>query len=365
MVPNAPHAPKICMLAARIEDDIRGGGFQPGDAYRGTNEVARMLGVSTVAANRAMQLLVKRQLVTRRQRKGAIIAAGLVQACSPPLSRVQFLVHRNYLRTEGLLADGVMIGMQADLPGVDVQLNFLPPNAGHERSNRTISSVLRSPEPEGFVLVRSSLTMQRMIQASGLPAVVHGSLHPSVHGLPWIDCDHRRSAQLLTQYLVDRDCQRIVYLSRDVIFPGDHPFQDGISETMATAGRALAPLITRCLPADVVAIKAAVSELLAPGGGPVGIIARSERLAEGAAAAAEAKGLRIGSDAMVVVSHVFRAGNENPVAFPYIRNMLEPQQIGAHLARMLVRLVKNQPVEPDHEIIPGELKLPTEGNLTA
>lgn len=357
MTKYGPHTPRIVQLAGRIEEDIAERKLQPGDAYLGTNDVARMLGVSTVAANRAMQLLVQRRLISRRQRSGAIIAEGIRDSRRPPLRCVHFLVHRDYLKAEGLLADGVVIGMQTELPGVNVQLNFMASDASDESVNRLISTTLRSSEPEGFVLVRASLAVQRLIQASGLPAVVHGSLYPSIHGLPWIDRDHLRSARLLTQYLLGRGCRRVVYLSRDVLFPGDYPFQDGICETLSEAGLPMSALMIRNLPADLAVIQAATADLLASCGREVGVIARTERLAEGAADAVRHIGLEVGADVPVVVSHIYRAGNENPPAFPYIRNTVEPQRIGAHLGRMLLQLAKGQSPDPGCEMIPVELEI--------
>ena len=350
---NLPHPPKILQIAARIEDDIRGRNLQPGDAYLATSEVARMLGVSTSMANRAMQLLSQRHLLLRRQRSGAVIAQGIVQSERPPLRCIHFLVHRNYLQTEGLLADGVIIGMQTELSGTDVLLNYLAADGSEENIHRLIAAALRSPEPEGFVLVRSSLAVQRLIRTCGLPAVVFGSLYPSVHGLPWLDCDHRQNGRLLTEYLLQRNCSRVLCLSRSVLFPGDYPFLDGVSETLAKAGKSADSLLVRNLPDDHEEIVATTTEILSQGNRGLGIIARTERLAEGAVAAVEATG-NVG-EIPIAVSQVYRAGTEKPVPFPHIRNVMEPRQIGVRLGRMLVQLAKNQPVQPDHEIIPVEL----------
>ena len=52
--------PRILLLADHIAEDIKRRKLKPGDPYQGTTETAEMLGVSTTAANRAMQVLVKR-----------------------------------------------------------------------------------------------------------------------------------------------------------------------------------------------------------------------------------------------------------------------------------------------------------------
>ena len=354
MIKSGPHRPKILQLATRIEDDIRSRNLQPGDGYLGTSEVARMLGVDTVKANRAMQLLTKRHLLSRRQGSGATIAEGIMDPRRPSLQRVHFVVHRNYLKTEGVLADGVMIGMEAELPGIDVQMNFLAPDANEDVASRLIATVLRSPYPEGVILVRASLAVQRLLQASGLPTVVLGSIYPSIRGLPWLDRDQQQGGQLLTQYLLDCNCQRILCLFRDRLFPGDYKFQDGIYETIAKAGRSV-DFMVRNLPADQTTIQSAVSELVKDDNRGFGIIARTERLAEGAAAAVRTVGLEVGSDLPIVVSEVYRSKNQ--LAFPHLRNTMEPQQIGAQMGRMLIQQANGQLVKPDHIVLPVQLQV--------
>ena len=61
-------------MAARIEEDVQRRRLRPGDRYLGTVETARMLKVNTTVANGALQLLVKRKVLERRQRVGTIIA---------------------------------------------------------------------------------------------------------------------------------------------------------------------------------------------------------------------------------------------------------------------------------------------------
>jgi DNA-binding LacI/PurR family transcriptional regulator len=352
MLSKGPQTPRILELAARIEQDISIKKLRPGDSYLKTSEIARMLGVSTGAANRAMQLLNKRRVLHRRQRSGAIVAEGIMKTDPPSLRCVHFLVHQNYLKTEGLLGDGTLIGMQAELRDVNVQLNFLPLGEEIDDVNRLIAAALRSHEPEGFVLVRSSLKLQRLVQASGLPCVVHGMLYPSIHGVAWISRDERQCGRLLTEYVLSRGHRRVLNLARDRIFAGEHPFEVGISETLVKAGIGLSGLTTLHLPADHDAIRAAAGEVLRASEAPLGIIARSEPLAEGAASAAADAGLTVGRDVTIAVANIYRAGNDNPVAFPHIRNVVESEQIGMHIGRMLSQQACGLPLDPDHEIIP-------------
>ena len=67
---------RIVDLANQIEADIRRRRLSPGDAYITTAETARMLRASGTTAHKALQVLVKRGVIERKQRRGAVIAEG-------------------------------------------------------------------------------------------------------------------------------------------------------------------------------------------------------------------------------------------------------------------------------------------------
>lgn len=360
------HIPRAMHIASRIEEDIRSRQLRPGDAYLNTQEIAQLLSVSKSTANRAMQLLAKRHVVHRRQRRGVVIGEGIVPSTRPPLRCVHLLVRENFLRTEGIVGDGMMVGIQQELPGVEVQLNFPSSVDETETINRLIATALRSPEPEGFVLVRAPLVVQRLMQSIGLPTVVHGTLFPSVQDLPWIDFDHRQIARALVANLLNRGCRRLLYLGRDRIFPGDYHFQDGLMEALNDAKLPASAISIRHLPADHELVKAEVRTLLArskaasspsdASASDLGIIAQTEPLAEGAIAAGEALGMSVGRDVAVVSSIVYRVGSERPLRYPHIRAAIDPRELGVHIGRMLVAQARGRVAQPSHEIIPFELR---------
>lgn len=354
--------PRVVELADRIAADIRRRKLRPGDPYQSTMETAGMLGVSTTAANRAMQLLVKRRVLERRQRKGTFVArpSETPRGEGSPLKRVHLLVQENFLRTEGLLADGTVLGMHEELPAAQMQFNFMPSDDQKPYVERMIAEAMRSGQTEGFVLVRASLDVQRGIAASGLPAAVIGSLHPSVAGLPWVDRDHRRAGRTLVEHLLAQGVERIVVLMRDRMFQGDHLLLDAIGERMAEAGMPLGAFTLRCLPADRDAIRAATVQAMADRPERTGFICRSEPLAAGAAAAAERLKLKVGRDVWIALTDVYRKGSEAPPVWPHLRMQLSPEQIGQHIGRMLAQQARGERVEPGHEVIPVRLH-PDEG----
>ncbi|HEY2760135.1 MAG TPA: GntR family transcriptional regulator, partial [Pirellulales bacterium] len=202
--------PRILQLADRIADDIRRKKLKPGDPYQGTTETAEMLGVSTTAANSAMQVLAKRRIIERRQRRGTFIALPPSDVPESPLKRVHLIVQENYLRTEGLLSDGIIVGMHEELPAAQMQFNFTPAENDAAFMNELVSEAMRSRKTEGFVLIRSSLAIQRIAAASGLPVVVHGSVNWSVPKMPWIDRDHHASGSLLAKYVIENGYENIL-----------------------------------------------------------------------------------------------------------------------------------------------------------
>jgi hypothetical protein len=82
------------------------------------------------------------------------------------------------------VADGVLVGIQGVLPGADVQFNFFPATDPTEYVDGLIGEILRAKETAGIVVTKVPFVVQRAIKDSGLPAVVHGSLYPSINGWP-------------------------------------------------------------------------------------------------------------------------------------------------------------------------------------
>src|SRR5262245_1982988 len=100
---------KIVDVADQIVADIRRRKLRPGDSYLTTAETAHWLRVSGSTVNRALQLLAQRGVIQRRQRQGTLIAD---LESDSPLRRVHLVVREDHLRTEGLWADGVLLGLQ-------------------------------------------------------------------------------------------------------------------------------------------------------------------------------------------------------------------------------------------------------------
>jgi hypothetical protein len=354
--------PKIVEVAERILADIHRRGLRPGDAYLSTAETASWLRVNGATVNRALQLLSQRGVIRRRQRQGTLIADPAERLGNSPLRRVHLLVREDHLRAEGLWAEGVLLGLQGALPGVELQFNFRPESDEADYVGPLIHEVLRSRLSAGLVLIRSTVVTQRLVVASGLPAVVSGTLQPSVRDLPSVDRDQHQIGVLLAEYLLRARCRQFLILMRERLTAGDHAMLDGTQAALSAAGVGLNAVKLRCLPTDHDAIAAAVLELIRGVRGRVGCLCRSEAMAGGVEAAATSLGLVASRRPAVVVADSARASPRGAL-YPCTEPTISPQEWGAALGRMLAGSARGERPEPYRLVIP--VRLWTPDNQTA
>jgi DNA-binding LacI/PurR family transcriptional regulator len=348
--------PRILELADRLTADIHERLLKPGDAYLTTAEAARLLGISTTTANRAMQLLVQRNVLARSQRKGSTVATPVSRAARE-LRCVHVLVQRRHLQREGMFADGRLIGMQSVFPNAQIRFDFLPEGDEVAEIERLTQAALAARQPEGFVMVRASLEAQRALAACGLPAVLSGTPYPSVRGLPWMDRDHREVGRLLARHLLGKGARWLLVVMRERMQQGDYLVLDAIRDTLAAAGLHGDALTLRCLPSDRDATAGEVACFLESTRERGGIICRGAPLAEAALIGAEAVSRRPGRQPIIAVCDLFGASNA-AACFPHVRPLLDPQEWGVRTGKLLLSQVRGETLDPDHELVPVELVVP-------
>jgi hypothetical protein len=347
--------PRIVDVAEQIAADIRRRKLRPGDPYPGTAVTARRLKVSGSTVNRAFQLLAQRGVVERRQRRGTIVADPGPRRADTTLHRVHLVVREDHLRAEGLWADGVLWGLQGVLPGVELQFNFRPEVDEAEYVEQLIRDILSSRQTAGLVLIRSTVVTQRLVVDSGLPAVVSGTLQPSVTNLPSIDRDQRQIGVLLAQHLLDSGCRKFVLLMRERVVAGDHQAIDGALATLAAAGISLGDVQLRCLPSDEAAIAAAAEGLFAEERNRVGCLCRSATLARGVSTAIER--LRLPAKRRPLLAVADAAGRTpDEVPYPCIESQIPAEEYGATLGQMLAAAARGEKPDPYHVVVPVRLK---------
>ncbi|HEX4131886.1 MAG TPA: GntR family transcriptional regulator [Pirellulales bacterium] len=349
--------PRIVEVAEEILSDIRRRKLRRGDVYPDTITTARRLGISGTTVNRALQLLAQRGIVQRRQRQGTIVLAAGKRLQGAPLERVHMVVRQDHLHAEGLWAEGVLLGLQGALPGVELQFNFRPEVDEAEYVNRLIHEALSSRQRAGLVLFRSTVVAQRLAAASGLPTVVSGTLQPSIRGLLSVDRDQRQIGVLLAEHLLSARCRRFVIVMRDRLAAGDHDMVDGALATLAEAKVPLGAITLRCLPNDRDAVAAEGRTLLEARRQRIGWLCRSESLAAGideaVATVAPSKTRR----ATIVVADTARDPSSD-MPYPCIEPTIGAAQWGASLGHMLAAAARGERLDPTRLIIPVRLRLP-------
>ncbi|MBN2294840.1 MAG: substrate-binding domain-containing protein [Pirellulales bacterium] len=347
---------KTLHLAERIEADIRTRNLKQGDRYYNTVDAAKMLGVDTAAVNRALQLLVKKNVVLRSQRKGTFIAGGPMAENRPVLQQVHLLIGDTYPQAEGWFNHDVMLALQGELPGVRMQLHSVPSENEEKYIQQIIREALKSPFPEGFVLMRASLMMQRMMAASGLPVALFGHPYASLPELPFVDRDQKQIGQLLAQYILEQGHRRIAMFMRQRVLRGDHLLMEGAREVAGAAGINADAFTIHCLPRDKEEIKDNACEVLRDRQNPPGFIIRSPTTAEVILQTLRDEGLEPQKEASVVVSDYF--GPADP-PYPYIRPQSGTDQQAVRLGRLIWRLAYEKPIDESDKLVPVQLEIPT------
>ena len=348
---------RIADLAERLVADIGDRDLQPGDRYLSTSEASKFLGVGSSTANLALQLLDRRSIISRQQRRGAFIVRRPDEERTAPLRSVHFLVHQKFFNAEGVGNDHILIGMQQELPGVQVQISFLPTARESEFVADLIHASLKTKAVDGFILVRAGYEIQRLVSASGLPAVVYGSVFPGVGEIARFDRDMFAVGQVLTNYLLDRGHQRLAYYNRQQSLPGDQVTIDGITHTMGEAGFKTNDLTIRFLPSDDSVCQSETKQLLQSDSPPTAFICRTVKMAESVRHAISEAATSTGRESDIVVCDCYARPNEK-VEFVYARPQLNAEQQGHQIASLLASQARGVSEDCREAILPIELCVP-------
>ncbi len=251
----------------------------------------------------------------------------------------------------------MLLGIEHELPGVPVQISFLPSfnEAGYVAE--LIDESLHAKRTDGFVLVRASYETQRLLADRQIPAVVHGTVYPSIDRLASLTSDMESVGKVLANYLLERGHTTFAYLNRQLTYGGDQQTMDGIRASLHAAEIGLDALTLRFLPAFDEVYVAEADRLLSQKLHPTGFICRTVRMAEAVQKAGELKGLVFGKDFDIGVCDYYLKPGQKP-RYAWARSQFSSEEQGRHLARLLVGQVQDAQ-SIGHEIIPVQLELPS------
>ncbi|MFV0338402.1 MAG: GntR family transcriptional regulator [Chthoniobacterales bacterium] len=266
---------KVQEAANKLENHIRACDFKSGDRYITTEEASKMLGISLMTTQRAMNLLSQNDILERRPKAGTFIGSGFkneiqtthVHFCIPENTQI----HGNTRNTLWEQIDG----MQSILGTLSAHFHFVP-----RQSLIYVQDIIQKSSPLGLlnavVLILASREMRDYFNQSGIPTVVEGGVEPDLKNLCWIQWDQVQVGQLLAEHVISRGHHRIASIMRDIWSIGEHQLHDGINDTIAAAQLPSNTLRIRSAPNEEKAISELVRGLLKEKNPPTAFICRSE-----------------------------------------------------------------------------------------
>ena len=351
---------RIVELANEIEADIRHRRLKTGDRYLRTAETAKMLGVKASLASGALQLLVKRKRLLRRPRAGTVVADPNGDSMSVSIERVNLLSGNRQKTIDIMIDSGEIMGLQEELPGTRIQLSVVPLIDEAKYLESIVAEALASRRAEAFVLNGSTITMQRIISASGLPAVVQGSVYSSVTNLPSLNSDHHRAATLGTEHVLRHGHRRLLVLARQWQSPhGDAVLINAIYRAAQAAGLGNDAIELRFLPEDAAVGRSLAEEFLNASSEPSAIIAFVRIVADAVQELVESRGLTIDEDVPLVTLD-YPILPSNPPDYAFIERTVDSVEAGRMLGRVLKQIVQEGAAATPDEIMPVRLWKPKE-----
>ena len=351
---------RIDKLAETLRKDIHRRALRVGDHYLTAAEASQMLGVSPVMANRAMNVLAGRRLLTRHRRRGSFVGPAFQPNTPPPTLRVIHILKglmKDEKRWTSVIGDCLQ-GLHTVLPGYQVQSNIVPHHNPAEMVRQIFKQYTSDGSLSGIILLSCPREVQEMVQElvreHRLPAVSFGTVYPNITRIPSLDHDQFESGRLQAKYLIDRGHRRIVLLMHDNWQPGDNLLVDGINQALADAGLSYGVLSTRSIPEVVALMKAEMSRLLYISDRPTGLICRSQLFAETAAEVARSQSMRVPEDLDVI----FDANDRDLSIAPGLPRACAKHSSRKQLtmvAETLEKIIAGKQIENNYFVVPVEL----------
>ncbi|MGH6656420.1 MAG: LacI family DNA-binding transcriptional regulator [Actinocrinis sp.] len=177
--------------------------------------------------------------------------------------------------------------------------------------------------------------------------------HTGSSGFPTVDADSLRGARLATEYLLSLGHRRIALLAGRADLQSATLREQGYREALAAAGVPFADSLVRVggYDADLSAI--AARELLSGAQRPTAVFAANDVTAIATIEVALALGLRVPEDVSVVG---FDNIPESALCTPTLTTVNQPiRTMGERAVELLIKLIREQPVERTHLTLATEL----------
>lgn len=352
MGPTKGRAASPLPLTELVRRHVNSGVFAPGDRYLTIRELARRHRVSPVTMQRAVRDLVNEGVLDVRGNAGTFV--GTTTRESPAaLQFVRVIAPDLPSQRERLFRDGLADGLLSSMPGVSMQLHFLPPVDPLGFLDSLYNDEATNFKVIGALLLRVPRVVREFFVRRQLPAVVFGNVEDHID-LPFVDRDQQAIGERLIEYFRNKGHQRLGLLMMDAWNPGDNHLLRGVQQAMSAANLPSAALTIQSMAEDPAMIHALVGRIAALSDRPTALICRSDTIAIESIAALEKLGLHVPRD-MAVVS----IGNDSPAlqqVRPSITAMTNNHEVRGRLAgELLMSMYRGQEPANPRIVSPAEL----------
>ena len=208
---------RIDHVASQMRQDIRRRSLTSGDRYYTASEAGRAFGVSTMMANRAMNVLADQSLLIRHRSRGTFVGPNWTRERTASRTLCVHYVHFSDFASATRLwpTDEMLRGLQQSLPGARLKLVAIPIEDALVQFRQELADVEAAAGETALVLGSAPRVVQEAAAASGIPTVIDGSAYPHVP-LSFMEEDQ---AEIAHGYKIEsvarRGCDRIVLLNHE------------------------------------------------------------------------------------------------------------------------------------------------------
>lgn len=348
---------KSAQVIMAIEEDIRVRGLRPGEPYQSAREVAQMLDVSPMTADRAMRQLASNGVLDRRHGSGTFVGAAAGDMAVPALRFIQIIISATFYHVYRVIMENIVATVHRCFPADRIEQVFVPDSDQSAFCAKIVKRWEGGNQPRSVVLVGCSQQLVRFFGDTSVPVVATGGVSKAQCTVPWIDMDHREAGRLLAGYAGGFGHRHFLVLMNHLWGCGDNEFLDGIEEGLKAAGNGLDARV-RSVELDARAIETVLRQALRSGNPPGGVFCTTRLTAEVAVKVAEEMNLRIPEDFVVGTVLIRNPGGRVP-RYAYTRWATTRESNDA-LYWMVHQLNLGCRPDPDQFLIPVELVLPDE-----
>lgn len=349
---------KNAQVMNAIQQDIRRRGLRSGDPYQSAREVAQLLDVSPMTADRAMRRLAGKGVLCRKHGAGTFVGEAVDELLIPELRNVQIIIPTTFFSVYRGIVENIVVTLHREFPTDSIEHLFVPESGQIEFCTRIIKRWAAGNEPRTVVLVSCSQQIQRLFSDVGVPVVATGGIAKGHCTLPWIDMDHREAGRQLAAYARTLGHRRFLVLMNHLWGCGDNEFLEGIEAGITEDGDRGVDARVRSVEWDAVAIETVLAQALRSDSPPTGVFCTTRFTAELAVKLGEKLNKSV-PDEFFVGTVLVRTPSGPAPKYAYTRWGTTRESNDA-LYQMVHQMNEGRPADPNHFLIPVEIVIPDE-----